>query len=79
MEQIDITNEETKIANEEGAYLYGYLRKKYSNESTSHLDILLNSLSFALLRMIHLHVRKKDREMMVKVVNEILLQGIKQD
>ena len=54
--EIPITKEETRIANEESLYLFGYLRKKYANENTKDLDIILNSLVFALLRLMHHYV-----------------------
>ena len=80
MKKIDITREEEKISNDEAAYLFGYLRKKYLNTESVHgLDIILNSLSFALLRMIHLHVRPEDHYMMVEIINQILSHGIKED
>lgn len=76
MNEIPITKDETKIANEESYYLFGYLRKKYCNENCTDFDIILNSLSFALLRMIHLTVRPEDKEAMVGIINQILMKGI---
>lgn len=80
MKEVDITQEETSISNEEAIYLFGYLRKKYLNiESCSGLDIILNSLSFALLRLIHFYVRAEDHDRMVEIINIILKKGIKKD
>ena len=79
MEQIPITKDECKIANEEGAYLFGYLRKKYCNDNIHDLDIVLNSLCFALLRMMHSNVRPKDRPMMIGIINKVLEEGILED
>ncbi len=56
------------------------MRKKYLNiESCSGLDIILNSLSFALLRLIHFYVRAEDHDRMVEIINIILKKGIKKD
>lgn len=77
--EIDITQQETKIANEEAAYIFGYLRKKYCNDNIHDLDIVLNSLCFSLLRMMHSHVRPKDRAMMIGIINNVLEKGILQD
>lgn len=79
MEKIEITEKERDIANEEAMYLYGYLRKKYANENCQDLDILLNSLCFALLRMILMHVNPSDYISMVKIINTILMEEIKKD
>lgn len=79
MEHIPITKEESETANEEAAYIYGYLRKKYANESVAHLDIVLNSLCFALLRMIHNNVIKEDRKLMVGVITAILTKELRKD
>jgi hypothetical protein len=79
MDKVPITNYESKIANEESAYLYGHLRKKYCNTqiTNSALDICLNSLCFALLRMIHEYVPPKDREIFIeKIIMRILMEGI---
>jgi len=79
MEQIPITDEETKIAHEESAYLFGYLRKKYCNDNVHDLDIVLNSLCFSLLRMMHSNVRPNDRSIMIGIINKILQEGILKD
>lgn len=77
MKEIPITEKETKIANEEAMYLYGYLRKKYCNESVKDLDIIMNSLCFALLRMTNMHVDSKDRKFFIEqIVVQILRKGI---
>lgn len=76
--KIPITEDENKICNEEGAYLFGYLRKKYANENCRDLDICLNSLCFALLRLIDRYVPQDDKELFVKkIIMPILLEGIK--
>lgn len=78
MQLIPITKEEDKKANEESIYLYGYLRKKYCNENVSDLDIILNSLCFSILRLIHHHVSDSEREVMIdKIIIPILKNGIK--
>lgn len=72
-----ITEEETKIANEEARYIYDSLRKKYCNESVRDLDIIMNALCFALLRMTHINVGKNDREYFINnVIMQILNKGI---
>lgn len=77
MHNINITEEETKIANDEARLIYGYLVKKYCNENTRDYDIVLNSIAFAALRLIHLRVRKEDHSSMVKIFLHILEEGIK--
>ncbi len=79
MEMIKITEEETDISNQEARYIYGYLRKKYCNDSVHDLDVVLNSLCFSLLRMIHMHVEPRDRMAMVGIINQILQNGIQKD
>lgn len=80
MEPIDITLDENEIANKEAIYLFGYLRKKYCNENIKDLDIVLNSLCFSLLLLIHHNVGQKDRKYFLdSVVMEILKNGIKQN
>lgn len=79
MDKVPITNYENKIANEESAYLYGHLMKKYCNEKVNNsvLDICLNSLCFALLRMMHQFVPPKDRQLFIdNVIMRILKEGI---
>jgi hypothetical protein len=76
-ENIPITKDETEIANDEARYIFGYLRKKYCNDSTSDLDIVLNSLCFALLRLIKLSVAPDDHEAMVKIITDILMKEVK--
>jgi len=77
--EIPITKRETEISNEESVYLYGYLRKKYCNEDISHLDICLNSLCFALLRLMHDYVPPKDRKIFAdKIIRSIIENGIKE-
>lgn len=79
MNEIPITDIEKQTANKEALYLFGYLRKKYCNENISDLDIILNSLCFALLRLIYSNVEKKDRQYFLEsIVFEILKKGINQ-
>ena len=77
MKDIPLTKEEERIANEESIVLFGHLRKKYCNDSVSDLDIILNSLCFALLRLVHAYVPPKDRQFMLRtVIIPILEKGI---
>jgi hypothetical protein len=77
MQGINITPEETKVANDEGRLIFGYLRKKYCNDNIRDLDIVLNSIAFAALQLIHLNVRAEDRPSMVEIFTNILREGIK--
>ncbi len=78
MPNIRISEEENKISNEEAIYIWGYLRKKYSNDNIKDLDIVLNSICFALLRLIISNVHKKDRQYFLdSVVMPILIEGLK--
>jgi len=77
MIKIPITKEENEIANEESLYIYGYLRKKYCNENVKDLDIVLNSLCFALCRLIQTNVGKKDAPAMIEIINKILTEECK--
>ena len=77
MTKIPISKEESKIANEESLYIYGYLRKKYCNDNIKDLDIVLNSLCFALCRLIQTHVGKKDASAMIEIINKILIEECK--
>ena len=74
---INITTEEEKIANDEGKMIYGYLRKKYCNDNCSDHDIVLNSIAFAAVQLIKLHVRPEDWPGAVEIFNHILKEGIK--
>jgi len=78
VEEIPITQNENNAANEEGAYIFGYLRKKYANNNVSHLDICLNSICFALLRLMKNFVEPKDHELFIdKIIVKILKNGMK--
>lgn len=79
MENIPITKNENETANQEALFIYGYLRKKYCNDNVKDLDIVLNSLCFSLIRMIHLHVGSKDRAAMIQIINNILRNGINEN
>lgn len=79
MDKVPITDYENKIANEEARLLFGYLMKKYCNEeiTISGLDKVLNSLCFALVRVIIRYVPLKDREYFINnIIVNILKEGI---
>jgi hypothetical protein len=72
MEPIPIKEEENKIANEESIYLYGYLRKKYCNDNIKDLDIVMNSLCFALCRLIAMHVAKGEEHILIEIIKKTI-------
>lgn len=78
-EEIPITNQETEIAQGESLYIYGYLKKKFCNENTKDLDIVLNSLCFSLLRLMKANVSKEDRKYFIEIIIKILNKNIKDD
>lgn len=78
MNKIGITKEENEIAEKESIFIFGYLRKKYCNNSISDLDIILNSLIFSLGRLIISHVSSKDYSRMVELINTSLLSLLKE-
>ena len=77
--KIDITKEEDDICNAEAVYLYGYLRKKYCNENIQDLDIIMNSLCFALLRLVHHCVKKSERKKMALIIHQIILNNLDEE
>lgn len=72
MENISITKEEEEIANREAIYLYGYLRKKYANDTVKDLDIIMNSLCFALCKLIEHHVKPTEAKYLIEIINNII-------
>ncbi len=78
MPNIRISEEENKISNEESIYIWGYLRRKYCNDTIKDRDIILNSLCFALVNLTLSAVHKKDRQYFLdSVVMPILIEGLK--
>ncbi len=78
MKIVKVSSDEEIIANAEGSFLYEYLIKKYSNQSASDLDIMLNSLCFVILKMMVVHVDKQKRNTLLRLVNKILKSGMEQ-
>lgn len=76
MQNINITAEETKIANDEARLIFGYLRKKYCNENVRDLDIVLNSIMFAACHLLNLSVDAKDRPAMIEIMKGILEKSL---
>ena len=79
MEFPKTTKEEDKIAFDEGLRIFGELRKRYSNESIRDLDIVLNSLCTALVRLTILNVTPKDYESFVDLIHAIILGNLKRE
>ena len=69
------TQEEDELATREGLFIYGHLKKKYPNENTRDLDIILNSLVAALIRMAKLNTRKEDYESFCELVQKIMREN----
>lgn len=68
---------ENLIASQEGFRIFSELRKKYSNENIRDLDIVLNSLCFAIIRLGKLNTMKGDEENFCNLVNQIILKNMK--
>lgn len=77
MEFPKLTEMENKIAFDEAFRIFGELRKKYSNNNPHDLDIVLNSLCFALVRLFKLNCRKEDAEGCAELVKQVLLDNLK--
>lgn len=79
MELPKTTEEENKICYQEGLRIFAELRKRYCNESCSHLDIVLNSLCFALVRLFSLTTKKVDYEACGELVKKIIVENLKEN
>lgn len=77
MEFPNTTSEEDKISYQEGFRIFGELRKKYSNQNIRDLDIVLNSLCFAIVRLGKLNTIKGDEEAFSDLVKQIILKNMK--
>lgn len=76
MEFPKTTKREDDVAFQEGLRIFGELKKKYCNESTSDLDIVLNALCAALIRLAELNIREKDHVSFVALVNTVLMKNL---
>lgn len=79
MEFPKTTAEEDNIAEAEGFRIFGELRKRYSNENMRDLDIVLNSLCSALVRLGHLSTRKEDKVAFLSLINKIISENLWMD
>jgi hypothetical protein len=77
MDFTNITDDENKISEQEGFKIFGYLRKKYGNNSVSHIDIILNSLCAALVRHGKCFVAPEDYGKYFDLINKILKNNLK--
>jgi hypothetical protein len=77
MEFPDTTKEEDKISEDEAFRIFGELRKRYCNENCRDLDIVLNSLCFALVRLFELNTNKVDAERCGELVKNIVVKNLK--
>lgn len=75
-EHININPDEDIICHEEGMRIFGYLRKKYSNENTRDLDIVLNSICAALIRLARFNVPSEDSRSFIILVSDILSRNL---
>jgi hypothetical protein len=73
----EITNEENEICNREGCEIFANLRKKYSNDTNQDLDIILNSLCFALVRLFKLNSLQEDAEKCSELIKSIVYENLK--
>ena len=71
------TKEEDEIAYKEGLEIYGELRKKYSNNSNHDMDIILNSLCSALVRLFKLNSLQEDAEACSILIKNIIYDNLK--
>lgn len=71
------TKDEDKIATEEGIKIFSELRKKYSNENIRDLDIVLNSLIFALVQLAYCNVGEKDAERFGDLIRDVFVVNLK--
>lgn len=76
MEFPQTTKEEDDIAEAEGFRIFGELRKRYSNDNMRDMDIVLNSLCCALIRLGHLSTRKEDKIGYLSLINQIINQNL---
>lgn len=77
MEFPKTTEMEDRLAHDEGLRIFGELRKKYSNNSVHDLDIVLNSLCYALVRLFKLNTLQDDADNCTELVKKILLKNLK--
>jgi hypothetical protein len=77
MKFIKTTEHEDKIAYQNGLEIYGELRKKYCNNNITDLDIILNSLCAAIVRLFELNSLKKDAEYSSLLVKDIIYKNLK--
>lgn len=66
-----------KKVNEESAYIFNHIRNKYPADSILDIDMCLNALCFALLRLRDTSVNQKNHEEFADLVKEILSINIK--
>lgn len=79
MESIECTEEENEISSQEGLRIFGELRKKYCNNSVRDLDIVLNSLCCALVRLGKLNTGKGDENNFASLIHRIILDNMLKD
>jgi hypothetical protein len=72
------TELEDRIASEEGMRIFAELRKRYSNNSIRDLDIVLNSLCAALIRLAKLNTSKEDADFFGELIKNIIVKNLKQ-
>ena len=77
MEFPNTTPKEDEICFREGFRIFGELRKKYSNENVRDLDIVLNSLCCALVRLANFNVSKEDYGSFILLVTSILEKNLR--
>jgi len=79
MEFPKTTKEEDKICYQEGLRIFAELRKRYSNDNCRDLDIVLNSICCALVRLFSLNVRKEDYESCGELVRQTIVKNLKEN
>lgn len=77
MPNILLNADEDKICFQEGLRIFSELRKKYSNKNIRDLDIVLNSLCFALTRLGQFNTHPSDYENYAQLVKQIILKNLK--
>lgn len=71
-----LTKEENEMCMQEGLRIVGELRKKYSNNNIRYLDIVLNSLCYALIRLTKLNVVKYDYSKFAAIIHHIIERNL---
>lgn len=72
----DITPRMNELATRHGTTIYESLRGMYPDVTLESLDIMLNSICVAILRMAENHVPIDDRRAYVQLVYQILMKNI---